>query len=191
MPLFLIPTIQRNSVISFPMLGGLELDPPAYFTVFGFRIYFYGVLIALGFILAMFYCSRHAPRLGIRPDDFFDLMLWIIPIVIVGARAYYVLFRLDYYLANPAEIVALRDGGLAIYGGVIAGVLVIWLFCRHRLWCLLSLYCLFRFRYFCRYRHRLFRRHCRFRFLVKQRICLDVIVFLLIICIQILKGRLI
>ena len=132
MPLFLVQTIQRDSVISFPMLGGLELNPPAFFTVFGFRIYFYGVLIALGFVLAMLYCSRHAPRLGIKPDDFFDLMLWLIPIVIVGARAYYVLFRLDYYLANPGEILAVRDGGLAIYGGVIAGVLVIWLVCRHK-----------------------------------------------------------
>ena len=132
MPLFLIENIQRDAVISFPMLGDLHLNPPAGFTVFGFTIYFYGVLIALGFVLAMLYCSHHAPRFGIRPDDFFDLMLWLIPIVIVGARAYYVLFRLDYYLANPSQIIAVRDGGLAIYGGVIAGVLVLWLFCRKR-----------------------------------------------------------
>ena len=132
MPLFLIENIQRDAVISFPMLGDLHLDPPASFTVFGFSIYFYGVLIALGFVLAMLYCSHHAPRFGIRPDDFFDLMLWLIPIVIVGARAYYVLFRLDYYLANPSQIIAVRDGGLAIYGGVIAGAVVIWLFCRRR-----------------------------------------------------------
>ena len=132
MPLFLIENMQRDAVISFPMLGGLTLDPPASFTVFGFSIYFYGVLIALGFLLAMLYCSRQAPRFGIRPDDFFDMMLWLIPIVIVGARLYYVLFRLDYYLANPAEIIALRDGGLAIYGGVIAGAAVLWLFCRKK-----------------------------------------------------------
>ena len=132
MPLFLIENMQRDAVISFPMLGGLTLDPPASFTVFGFSIYFYGVLIALGFLLAMLYCSRQAPRFGIRPDDFFDMMLWLIPIVIVGARLYYVLFRLDYYLANPAEIIAIRDGGLAIYGGVIAGAAVLWLFCRKK-----------------------------------------------------------
>ena len=132
MPLFLIENIQRDAVISFPMLGGLQLNPPASFTVFGFTIYFYGVLIALGFVLAMLYCSHHAPRFGIRPDDFFDLMLWLIPIVIVGARAYYVLFRLDYYLSNPSQIIAVRDGGLAIYGGVIAGFVVLWLFCRKR-----------------------------------------------------------
>ena len=132
MSLFLIANIQRDAVISFPMLGGLELDPPASFSLFGFSIYFYGVLIALGFLLGMWYCSRQAPRFGIRPDDFFDMMLWLIPIVIVGARLYYVLFRLDYYLQHPAEIIAVRDGGLAIYGGVIAGVAVLLLFCRKK-----------------------------------------------------------
>ena len=132
MPLFLIRTIQRDAVISFPMLGDLQLDPPASFSVFGFSVYFYGVLIALGFVLGMLYCSRQAPRFGIRPDDFFDMMLWLIPLVIVGARLYYVLFRLDYYLARPAEILAVRDGGLAIYGGVIVGVLVILFFCRKK-----------------------------------------------------------
>jgi len=132
MLLFLIETIQRDSVISFPMLGDLHLNPPSFFTVGGFRIYFYGVLIAIGFLLAILYCSRNAPRFGIRPDDFYDLMLLLIPLSIVGARLYYVLFRLDYYLSSPGEIFAIRDGGLAIYGGVIAGVLCIWLVCRHK-----------------------------------------------------------
>ena len=132
MPVFLMDTMQRDAVISFPMLFDIHLDPPASFRVFGFSIYFYGVLIALGFILALLYCSRQAPRFGIRPDDFYDMMIWIIPTVIVGARLYYVLFRLDYYLAHPGEILAVRDGGLAIYGGVIVGALVIWLFCRRK-----------------------------------------------------------
>ena len=132
MPLFLIQTIQRDSVISFPMLGDLHLNPPSSFSIGGFSIYFYGVLIALGFLLAILYCSHVAPRFGIRPDDFYDVMLLLIPLSIIGARLYYVLFRLDYYLANPGEIIAIRDGGLAIYGGVIAGVLAIWLICRHK-----------------------------------------------------------
>ena len=131
MPLFLIQTIQRDSVISFPALN-LTLDPPASFTVFGFRIYFYGVLIAIGFLLAILYCARRAPTFGLKGDDFYDLLLWLIPLSVLGARLYYVLFRLDYYLANPGEIFALRDGGLAIYGGVIAGVLTVWLLCRHK-----------------------------------------------------------
>ena len=131
MSLFLFETIQRDSVISFPSLG-LTLDPPAFFTVFGFQIYFYGVLIALGFLLAILYCAHAAPRFGIRADDFYDLMLWLIPLSIVGARLYYVLFRLEYYLTDPGAIFALRDGGLAIYGGVIAGVLAAYFVCRHR-----------------------------------------------------------
>ena len=102
----LFETIQRDSVISFPMLGDLTLNPPASFTVFGREIYFYGVLIALGFLLAILYCGRKAPAFGIRPDDFYDLMLLLIPLSIVGARLYFVLFRLEYYLQHPKEIVA-------------------------------------------------------------------------------------
>ena len=75
-------TIQRGSVISFPGLGNLLLDPPSYFTVFGRPVYFYGVLIALGFLLAILYCSKHAPDFGIAQDDFMDMMLWLIPLSI-------------------------------------------------------------------------------------------------------------
>ena len=127
-----IQTIQRDSAISFPMLGNLQLDPPSYITVFGRNIYFYGMLIALGFLLGILVCTRISKRFGIKEDDLYDVFLWLIPLSIVGARLYYVLFRLDYYTENPAEIFALREGGLAIYGGVIAGVLVIYFVSRHK-----------------------------------------------------------
>lgn len=129
---FLFSTMQRESAISFPMLGDFSFDPPAYFTLFGINIYFYGVLIGLGFILAMVYCSKRCSKFGIKQDDFFDMMLWLLPFSIIGARLYYVLFELDSYLAEPAKIFAIRDGGLAIYGGVIAGIIVIWLVCRRK-----------------------------------------------------------
>lgn len=129
---FLFSTMQRNSAISFPMLGDFSIDPPAYFTVFGINIYFYGVIIGLGFIFAMLYCSKRCGRFGIKQDDFFDMMLWLLPFSIIGARLYYVLFELDSYLADPGKIFAIRDGGLAIYGGVIAGIIVIWLVCRRK-----------------------------------------------------------
>ena len=133
MPFFLlIETIQRGSSISFPFLGGLSLNPPSYFTVFGRNIYLYGVIIALGFILAILYCSKRAPEFGLKSDDFYDMMIWLIPCSILGARLYYVLFRSDYYLANPREILAVWEGGLAIYGGIIAGCLVCWLVCRRK-----------------------------------------------------------
>jgi len=128
----LVQTIQRDSSISFPMLGDFKIDPPSYFTVFGRNIYFYGVLIGLGFILAILYCARRSSRFGIKSDDLYDVVIWLIPCSILGARLYFVLFQLDYYIAHPGEIFAIWNGGLAIYGGVIAGLAVIWLVCRHK-----------------------------------------------------------
>ncbi len=126
-------TIQRDSVITFPgLLGGLTLNPPAYITIFGKNIYFYGVLIALGFMLAILFCSRKSKDFGIKADDFYDLMIWLIPVSILGARAYYVLFRLEDYLSRPLSVFAVWEGGLAIYGGVIAGILTVILVCRHK-----------------------------------------------------------
>ena len=128
-----LETIQRTSTISFPgLFGDWTIDPPACFTLFGRCIYFYGVIIAVGFILGITYCAKNAKRFGIREDDVYDLMLWIIPLSIIGARLYFVAFKLDYYLAHPGEIVEIWNGGLAIYGGVIAGVAVILLVCRHK-----------------------------------------------------------
>ena len=128
-----LETIRRTSAISFPgLFGDWTIDPPACFTLFGRCIYFYGVIIAVGFILGITYCAKNAKRFGIREDDVYDLMLWIIPLSIIGARLYFVAFKLDYYLAHPGEIVEIWNGGLAIYGGVIAGAAVIVLVSRHK-----------------------------------------------------------
>lgn len=129
----LFETIQRDSSIIFPMLGDLVLDPPSYFTVFGRNIYFYGVFIGCGFLLGIIYCSKKSASFGIKEDDFFDLMIWLIPLSIVGARLYFVLFRLDDYIGTPfINWIAVWEGGLAIYGGVIAGMLTIIVFCRRK-----------------------------------------------------------
>ena len=128
----MVETIQRASEISFPMLGGLTLNPPASFTLFGRPIYFYGVLIGLGFILGIQLCAKRAKRFGLKEDDVYDVMIWLIPCSILGARLYYVLFQLDYYIAHPDEIFAIWNGGIAIYGGVIGGVLAVWLSCRRK-----------------------------------------------------------
>ena len=128
----LMQTIQRDSAICFPMLGNLTINPPSYFTLFGKNIYFYGVVIGLGFILGMLYCARRSREFGLKPDDVYDLMIWLIPFSIVGARLYYVLFNLETYLQHPSQIFAIREGGLAIYGGIIAGILVIWAVCRKK-----------------------------------------------------------
>ena len=128
----MLETIQRESIISFPMLGNLRINPPAYFTLFGRPIYFYGVLIGIGFLLGIELCSKRARRFGLKEDDVYDIMLWLIPCSILGARLYYVAFRLDYYLHHMDEFLAVWNGGLAIYGGVIAGILVVGLVARHK-----------------------------------------------------------
>ena len=127
-----LETIQRDSAITFPMLGNLTLNPPAFFTIFGKTIYCYGVVIALAFLAGMSWSVHHAKTLDLREDDLYDVFLWILPAAILGARAYYVLFRLDYYLENPGEIFAVWEGGLAVYGGVLAGIAAVFLVCRRK-----------------------------------------------------------
>ncbi len=130
--LFLFQTIQRDSAISFPMLGDFVIDPPASFSLFGIDVYLYGLIIAFGFLLGALFCARKAPEYGLRTDDIYDFLLCLIPASIVGARLYYVLFRLDYYLQHPGQILNLREGGLAIYGGILFGVLAAFLLCRKK-----------------------------------------------------------
>ena len=126
----LTATMLRSAQISFPMLGDWSIDPPYSFNLFGLEIYFYGVIIALGFILAALYCAKRAKEFGLSSDELYELVIWLIPTCIIGARVYYVLFKLDYFIANPNKIFALRDGGLAIYGGIIAGIIVGIIWCR-------------------------------------------------------------
>ena len=120
----------REAVISFPMLGNLELNPPSYFNLFGKPIYFYGVIIACGMIIAALYCAKKAPQFGLTEDNLYDILIWAIPLCIIGARLYYVAFRWDYYSQNFGEVIAIRNGGLAIYGGIITAIIVGLVWCR-------------------------------------------------------------
>lgn len=124
--------IGRDSPICFPMLGGAVLDPPASVTLLGRTVYLYGIVIALAFALGILWCARHAPAFGIESDRVYDVFLWMLPAAILGARLYYVLFRLDYYRARPSEIFAVWEGGLAVYGGVLAGIAAVLLVCRRK-----------------------------------------------------------
>ncbi len=99
-------------------------------TLFGFELRWYGVLIALGVLGAVLLASRREARLGLKPDTALNVALIAVPVAVVCARLYYVLFSWDYYAAHPADILNIRQGGLAIYGGVIGGILAGWLYCR-------------------------------------------------------------
>ena len=124
-----------NADISFPGLFGdwrFTLSPKL--LDIGNGIYWYGVLIAAGLLIALWFCMKRAPRYGLTEDDVIDTVLWAIPFAIVGARVYYVLFYLDQFrLADGsidwAETYRIWDGGLAIYGGILAAFLTAWLVC--------------------------------------------------------------
>ncbi len=99
--------------------------PRLAFEIFGIPIYWYAVLIVSSMIMAIIWCKMHNGRFGIKFDDLIDLAIIMLPIAIIGARLYYVLFKLDYYISEPLEILQIKNGGLAIYGGIIGGLLVI------------------------------------------------------------------
>ncbi|MBQ8515143.1 MAG: prolipoprotein diacylglyceryl transferase [Ruminococcus sp.] len=110
--------------IAFPNLGiEFEADPTA-FTIFGIDIQWYGLLITLGLLLAIIYCFSQMKRYGLNPDRAIDAVLGGIVGGIVGARAYYVILEWDRYADDPMSIFNLRQGGLAIYGGLLGAILV-------------------------------------------------------------------
>ena len=122
----------REAIISFPAFG-IEMNPPAGFDLFGKTIYLYGIMASLGFILGMVYCTRNAPKFGLHEDNIYDAILFVLPMAIVGARAYYVIFNFDLYRGGSLmDMVAIWNGGLAIYGGVIGAVIGVVVFCRIR-----------------------------------------------------------
>ena len=117
--------------IIFPNLGISIGYFPSTITLFGkFSIAFYGLLIAIGMVLAVVVAMAWAKKTHQDTDDYVDLAIAVIVFGIIGARIYYVLFTLDYYLANPAQIINIRGGGLAIYGGVIGGIIAGFVVCK-------------------------------------------------------------
>ncbi len=96
-------------------------------------IRWYAICIVSGLILAVYLSMKEAPRKKIDPDDIIDFILIAFPLAIVGARLYYVIFEWGYYSQHLGEIFAIWNGGIAIYGGLLTGALVLYLFSRRRL----------------------------------------------------------
>lgn len=123
--------------VSFPGLGlEFQLNRVA-FHVGSWPVYWYGVIIAAGFLLAVMYCSRQVPRFGIRQDDIIDMLFFAVPLSIIGARVYYIIFYPELYRRTDGSwdfgaMVRIWDGGLAIYGGVIMAVITLLVFCKVR-----------------------------------------------------------
>ncbi|MBR4014661.1 MAG: prolipoprotein diacylglyceryl transferase [Anaerotignum sp.] len=110
--------------IWFPNLGIeiAHLDRVA-FTVFGKNVYWYGIFIGLAVIIGVGMAMRQARRTGQNPEMYLDFTLYALIFSVLGARLYYILFSWEFYSAHPEKIFAIREGGLAIYGGIIGGVL--------------------------------------------------------------------
>lgn len=122
--------------IFFPNLGITLKNIGDHISIFGFEIKFYGIVITLGFLMAYVLVSREAKRTNQDPENYLDFILSLIIPVILGARIYYILFRLDEYVVKGSvketllRMINIRAGGLAIYGGIIAGVITGIIFCK-------------------------------------------------------------
>ena len=109
----------QNYDLYFPNLHiGIE-HLVNHISIFGFPIAFYGMIIGCGMLLGLFVATKEYVRSGYKADDIQDFALWVIVLGIIGARIYYVIFEWDYYSKHLLEIPNIRQGGLAIYGGVL------------------------------------------------------------------------
>lgn len=118
--------------IYFPNLGIFLENVGKNFSVFGIEIAFYGCTMATGIIVGYLMAAREAKRTGQNPDDYLDMLLYAVFFAIIGARLYYVIFKWDYYGQNLLQIFNLRQGGLAIYGGIIGAFTTVYFFAKKR-----------------------------------------------------------
>ena len=102
------------------------------FNIFGFNVYYYSLCILLGVMVAYILITREGKKQGLPKEFISDLIFYTLIIGILGARVYYCVFNLDYYLANPSEILKIYNGGLAIHGGVIAGLIFVYFYTKKK-----------------------------------------------------------
>ena len=100
----------------------MPVPNPVAFSIFGVDVMWYGILISLGMVLAVLITYKRAPRHDIQPDKILDFVLICIPLGIIGARLYYVVFNWSYYAGDLMKIINIRSGGLAIHGGLLFGL---------------------------------------------------------------------
>jgi phosphatidylglycerol:prolipoprotein diacylglycerol transferase len=116
--------------IQFPGFGFQVTVDRVAFSVFGIPIHWYGIIIAFGFLLAVLYGAKRAPKFGVKEDDLIDMLFFAVPSAIIVSRIYFVIFSDS--IRSFAEAIRIWDGGLAIYGGVIGAVAAAVIFCRIR-----------------------------------------------------------
>lgn len=117
-----------HTMIEFPNLGIYLENVGKAVTVFNFDIAYYGITIGIGMLMGILIASWQAKRVGVNPEHIVDLAMYGIIFGIIGARIYYVVFSWDMYKDDPLSVFNLREGGLAIYGGVIAAIITVIIF---------------------------------------------------------------
>ncbi len=116
--------------VAFPNLGIEFQNLGKSITIFGIEIAFYGMIIAFGMVMGYLVAAWQAKRTGQNPDVYLDFAIWAIILSVLGARLYYVIFNWSYYIENPGQIFNFRNGGLAIYGGVIVAIATAYVYTR-------------------------------------------------------------
>lgn len=118
------------NTISFPNLGEIEFNVTNTLKIGSYEIHWYGLIIALGFALAVVYCLKRSAKFGISSDNLVDMTLIATPCAIIGARLYYIVFNYSEFKGNFASVFKVWEGGIAIYGAVIFGVLSVLVYCK-------------------------------------------------------------
>lgn len=118
------------NIINFEGLGLRFNINNVLIDIFGIKIYWYSFLIVIGIVISLILCKNDDNKYSIKFDDILLLFLFLLPISIICARIFYILFKLDYYTQNPLEMFNIRNGGLAIYGGIIGAIITITVFCK-------------------------------------------------------------
>lgn len=122
--------IMNVTDISFPNLGIYLNNVPKSFSIFGFQIALYGVIIGIGVLCGVLMAAHVAKKENLDSEVIWDFAIYAIIFSIIGARVYYVIFQWDMYKDNLINIFNLRNGGLAIYGAVIAAFITLWVYCK-------------------------------------------------------------
>ena len=120
----------RNfSTITFPSFG-IEVNPPRFFEIGPLTVYFYGLIIGIGLLLAVWYCCKRSQQFGLTEDHVLDGLILVLPIAVICARSYYCIFAWHEFADDPISVLYIWNGGIAIYGGVLGAVFGMWIFSK-------------------------------------------------------------
>lgn len=116
--------------ISFPSFNLYLKINNIVISIWNVRIYWYAVFIVIAFIIGILCCKKDSGKYNIKFEDILELIAIVIPVSIISARIYFILFNLNYYINNPMDIFLVWNGGLAIYGGIIGSVIAVAIYCK-------------------------------------------------------------